>query len=489
MALAALLCLPCNGSLAENTGNHQVYLIQNSGWMEPFYTDGSSEFLPLVRRVVEATAIDGGRQTVATFNQAGQLSDRRNPHVLYSGQNVREAAASVSEAELPKRADGAYTDADFGGSVKATITRILDRQSGVIWIFTNNKNAPNNDPKLAQNLRSFFDTLKQSSAINRLIAYLKPMDVQGRNFSERGLVVYGIAYDEAGARALEQVSHRQQLRRLFGGTPPVLLKPLGEAPLRFEPEQVRLEGASVSRRGTGIAIQGLNGAERQTVTVVGTLFSEYYPYRIEQANLSVAWRPVQGLERVDHDAQIVARPSQIRDIPAMGSSKRVALEITFPAVPRPDGVSGLLTDTRQVLGAIRLRLTNLKLSTSPSFENKMNSIAEAQNRAQVFFDFESVQSATTVLPLGMTFEYSPWPIILLVAALFLVCALGLLTVRWLGRRPVRIQVDGYPMSPRLRAGESTVVENPSSGRSATVTRRLFSGPKVDYRVGNRRPPS
>jgi hypothetical protein len=70
---AAALCLAASGAHAVP----QVVLVQNSGWMEPFYTDPSSQFKPLVAELVGAVASNGDPLVLASFNQS--LPGRSRP--------------------------------------------------------------------------------------------------------------------------------------------------------------------------------------------------------------------------------------------------------------------------------------------------------------------------------------------------------------------------------------------------------------------------
>src|SRR5439155_652596 len=48
----------------------QVFLVQNSGWMDPFYSDPRSQFKLLVEAVITAVADSNETVTVSAFNQA-----------------------------------------------------------------------------------------------------------------------------------------------------------------------------------------------------------------------------------------------------------------------------------------------------------------------------------------------------------------------------------------------------------------------------------
>ena len=51
----------------------------------------------------------------------------------------RLIGAAIGSIDLPRKASGAYADADFKGALSGTFARILNGHQGVIWIVTNNK--------------------------------------------------------------------------------------------------------------------------------------------------------------------------------------------------------------------------------------------------------------------------------------------------------------------------------------------------------------
>src|SRR5687767_12134091 len=61
----------------------QAFLVQNSGWMEPFYADPRSPFLTLIDAVVAAVAQPQEVVTIAAFNQA--VPGNPSPAVVYAG--------------------------------------------------------------------------------------------------------------------------------------------------------------------------------------------------------------------------------------------------------------------------------------------------------------------------------------------------------------------------------------------------------------------
>ena len=98
-ALAALLvALGACAHAADQApaqGGPQVFLVQNSGWMEPFYSDPDSPFKPLVGALVTAATQPGDPIVLAAFNQS--LPDAPSPKALLS---ARVGAASASSTTI-----------------------------------------------------------------------------------------------------------------------------------------------------------------------------------------------------------------------------------------------------------------------------------------------------------------------------------------------------------------------------------------------------
>src|SRR5688572_22027725 len=107
---------PAAGLAAKGPVNEirQVFLVQNSGWMEPFYVDASSPLRPFVYNLVSKSNLKGVPVVVASFNQEGQVAGRHSPEILFEGpfekSGVRDA---IDRIDLPRKKSGAYADADF----------------------------------------------------------------------------------------------------------------------------------------------------------------------------------------------------------------------------------------------------------------------------------------------------------------------------------------------------------------------------------------
>ena len=150
----------------------QAFLIQNSGWMEPFYQDQNSQFKPLINGVIQTVAKPDDKIVVSVFNQSNALA--KSPKIIYQGAGAKPMLADLQAQQIAYKNDKAYADTDFTEAVVSTITEPFAKQSGIIWIFTNNKNSPNNDAETIA-IHTLFMPLPPS-----LVKYV---DQDGRNIN------------------------------------------------------------------------------------------------------------------------------------------------------------------------------------------------------------------------------------------------------------------------------------------------------------------
>ena len=161
----------------------------------------------------------------------------------YDAGAVARATASL---DLPRKASGAYADTDFAGAFADRAHDAYWRAAkGVVWIVTNNKNSPGNSADVRRNTQRFYAELAGDPAVTRIAGFLVRMPAQGRDFAERGLVVYAVAVGADAARALDLVlSDGAPLREgLFRGNPPLRLKPLTQQALTLRIDGSRADGA------------------------------------------------------------------------------------------------------------------------------------------------------------------------------------------------------------------------------------------------------
>ena len=448
-----------------------LYLVQNSGWMEPFFTDPSSPFKPLLRALVDASQT--GRTIIATFNQDGEVPGHRSPEVAfdapYAPRPVQAAIDGLTLATRPGRDGGGtrLTDADFNGALVRSLDEILDGKPGIVWVLTNNKNSRNNSPEVDRNTRDFAELIRSSPFLPFVAAYPVRMPVTGRLFTERGLIIYAIAYGDAAGAALSRIVDSAPMRALFTD-PPVRLKHLDQAPLVFS--ATGADAGVVAQPGGGVLLRGVP-ASGGVVRVTGTLRSDYYPETIVGADATLAWSALGGVaDPAALPAQVL--PGTLARLPA-GGQQTVTLVLRLPAVARPPGLAGVFAETKVLTGSLQLRLSDMTMALGSDFVAKMSDIAALDQLPDVFADYQTVRTATAVIPVTLAVQYSPLPLIVaLCGAAAVVIGLPLLLLVVLRPRRYSVAVDGRGQVFTLRPFQSRTVAL-RTGQRLVVTGRVF----------------
>lgn len=466
----------------------QVFLIQNSGWMEPFYADPSSPLKPFVESLIGKANLAGVPVTIASFNQDGQVAGRRSPDVVYEGPyDAGRIAVAVDGIGLPRKASGAYADADFRGALAGTFSRVMGGSEGVIWIVTNNKDAPDNRPGVVENTRAFYDALRKSPYVTALDAFPMRKLVSGPHYSERGLIFYAIAYGDRGRRALATILRDGAPARSLFPFPPVRLKPLTTDPveLRLSSPAAGVDARVVAGR---LVVSGVAGGRRSTLPLRGDLRNTYYPQNIAKATMDARW--------ISSDPALAGTgvridPGILRDVPAGGESGPVRLVLDLPAVPRERGLAGIFEDRRTAVGEVELSLRDMSFSLDPGFVGRISAVsggdgiradeAEAVVAArlpEVFLDYRRVSSSSMRVPVQLTFSYSPWPLVALIAAaIAIIAAVASLAIVMLRGREHRIRVGTEERLVRLRPGERRILSD-SYGDRVEARGRIVGDPFV-----------
>lgn len=485
LAATAWLCVvsPPAGAQAMPS----VYLIQNSGWMEPFFRDERYDFKSFVRTLIHATRPappatpatkpDTSPIVIASFNQDGQVPGEKSPLVLYEGP--REAgpiARAVDDLRLPFKPGGsAYTDADFHGALLRTISELLNNKTGIIWFVTNNKNAPDNNPDVDRNTMSFFRVLSEEDAIARVIAFPINQTVRGERYSAKGFIVYGIAYGRRASVALGRIAVHGAANRALG-IRAATLKPLTREAIRFVPTAVDVEGARAVLSHGVLVLDALSADDPQSVTVTGELHSNYYPQVIDAATIRTRWR---GIDEDGKSAEgessvrVSVSPDTVSGLGPDGIIDGVRLTLELPAVARPSGWKGLLVDETSLRGILEIRLGDLRLGLQPAFADKMDSVFGMSSLPGIFFAHRNTAQAVTSQPISLRLVHSAGPLIAAVSGAAGALAVLLGGLFWLlYPRERRIRIDGELRRARLRAFQSTELTG-GDGRTYRVRGTLF----------------
>lgn len=478
--LLALLCLllaalPARAqpSQAQPT---QVFLIQNSGWMEPFLTAPDSQFRPLVKALAAATRGPGGPVTVAAFNQEGQVPGRTSPQALYAGPyDAQGVAAAIDRIDLPfKKGSRAYADADFNGALIGTIRTLLKGREGVIWMVTNNKNAPGNSAEVQANTQAFYASLRGAEAISRIVAYPVRMPLKGRNFREGGFVVYGIGYGAGGGRALEAILAEAPVRALFSH-PPVGLKPALEGGVGLILDGVETGALTATMENGVLVVRGARAAEGATLTLRARLRNGFYPQRIASAALDLRWSEIGAGEAALARAAI--SPARIENLGAQAESGPYTVTLTIPPIPRKGGLAGLFADDRTVDGTLAITLRDLALDLDPAFLERVRPIfagslfAEGQARSiesqmpDIFLDFRRTPQAVSAIPVRVMVAVSPWPLVGAGLGGILLAAAAAAGLGYASRpRSLTVSLGGQPRRVTLRPFRAQILRAPDGGR-------------------------
>ena len=474
-SLLALLMLLAGPAAAQEPAPgpvDQVFLVQDSGWMEPFLTAEGSQFRPLVEALVAAARAPVGTVTVATFDQDGQVPFRPSPRPLYEGPYE---AASVKRAiegiDLPRKAGGqAFADADFNGALMGAI-RLLRGRAGVIWMVTNNKNAPGNDGQVERNTAAFHTALRDSDAISRIVAYPVRMPLKGRNFTEGGFLVYGIGYGAAGGRALDAALGGAPLKALFSH-PPVSIKPVlaGGLSPRFE----AFDGGSLRAAVENgvLVVRGADAARGAGLRLTAQLHNGLYPQRVVSSRLSLTWTEV-GTDAGAGQAAIA--PARVEGVAPGGDSGPLVAVLTLPPVERPAGLAGMLAGRRTVDGTLTLKLVDLTLDLDPAFLERVRPIFGGGQLArgqagegrlpELFLDYRRVSEAAASLPVRIEAEFSPWPLVGASAgALALAGAAGAGAAAGMRARTQTVMLGSFSRRATLRPFRALVMRAPDGSR-------------------------
>lgn len=476
--LGAILLMPRAAAAASDAPLTEAYLIQNSGWMEPFYADRGSQFRAVVTALIDATQLAGAATVVATFNQNGQIPGHASPERIFSGAYDKAAVArAVAGVFAPRRADGKYADSDFYGALNGAVNDFLGGRQGIVWMATNNKASPDNSPEVLANTRRFYDDLRKMPYFSRLIAFPIRMRVRGPNYDERGFVIYGIAYGERAAAALDWlVADGQPTRRVFTA-PPVRLKPLERDPLRLQLSAQSAHGMTVSLEGGRLVVRHVPPRGGR-LSLTGDLINSYYPQQVETAKLSVE----------TPSAAFGASASQIA-VSRLGPGaalKNIRIDLRFPPATRPS----IFTDHALASGQLLLKLSDATLTLSPEFVARMKDVfgvdllmrdqsrMQANGLPSVFFDYRRVNAAATAVPVYLVYDFSPWPTILAFSGCGFALALliaGIVHFARPRRYTVRIGAANVPV--RLRPFERCAVQS-HDGVRALVRGAIFGKPSV-----------
>lgn len=453
----------------------QAFLIQNSGWMEPFYADPASQFKPLVAALVQTVTSEQDHVVISVFNQ--QAPGNPSPVVLYQGRGPGAPASALAPLGVARKSRTALADTDFKEAVLATITGPFKAEPGILWIVTNNRNSPNNDSQTAERNREFYQLVHLEPSVSRALAYPLRMPVQGQHYQATGLMVYALAYGEPAALHLDALVEQGRIAQVFTN-PPARLKPLDRESVRIVPREVRNSDnvqVSLGADGQTLVFDVAASALSPEIVLRASIENQFFPYRIEKADIQAGWNAA------GQSMPVPVTPARLSGL-APGSAAGVELRLPVPAAEIPSTWSwaAIAALGKQLIlpGTVELALVNQSLRVSDEFVASLARLFPNDPLSEVFTPPDAVTGSTVRLPVLLRIQYPLTPVIALVAGVILL-ALLLLALAALAQRPSRYEVS-------LDGVKRTVIVKPFSavelrgqdGQLAGRIRRSLGRPRV-----------
>jgi hypothetical protein len=482
-SLAAACALLCAAFPAHALP--QVFLVQNSGWMEPFYVDPASQFKPLVAEVVNAVARPGDALVLAAFNQG--VPGAPSPKALLSFRadasvKARSAAALAGLGVAHKPNSAALADTDLGEAVNAAIVTALAGKPGIVWLFTNNRNSPNNDQATATRNREFYTLIHQGGAITKALAFPLKMPVQGAHYRANGLMVYAFAVGSEGARELDALLAAGSVQKVIT-EPPARLKPIDRDTVRLLPRKVEgAPGVTFSTGPGGMLRADIDASTRAPeARIVWGLENRMYPYTISSAQLAA--RSHVGGE----DRPITLGKSKVTDL-APGNALPLSSTMALPVKQLPGNWSLAALQSAgsaYVLpGRIDVQLTGQKLVLSEAFRTRMSALFPGDPLPEIFTPPEQIQASTAVLPLEVRVHYGMAPLLALGAAALALLGAAAVAATAYGRpRKVTVTVEDELRTMQGRPGSTQPIYDRAGQQVAQLKTTMFGHELTDLRDG------
>ncbi|KGF81903.1 hypothetical protein IA69_10035 [Massilia sp. JS1662] len=462
----------------------QVVLVQNSGWMEPFYTDPQSTFKPLVAALAGTVARPGDALVLAAFNQS--LPGAPSPRALLSEQVTKDTPAHVQAAlaglDTARKPGGTLADTDLGEAVETTVNKVLGGKAGLVWLVTNNRNSPNNDQATAQRNREFYALIHRGPAITKALAFPLRMPVQGQHYHANGLMVYVFAVGPEGARALDAMLAAGRVQRVIT-EPPARLKPLDRDTVRLVPRKVEnAPGVEFSMDAAGrLRADVAPDARTPSATIQWQLQNTMYPYTIAGATISA--RSMLGGE----NRPIALRSHTVTRL-APGQSEPLASTVQLPVAQLPGkwSMAALKSaGSAYVLpGRIELHLQGQRLELSQAFRERMAALFPGDPLPDIFTPPADIQASTAVLPVEVHVHYGSGPLVALLGGGLALLAAGAGAAYAYGRpRRVQLVVEDELRTVHTRAGATQPIYDKAGNEVARLKTTLFGHQLLDLREG------
>jgi hypothetical protein len=474
--VAAIACAGLSALPSFATGIQQAFLVQNSGWMEPFYTDPASQLKALVAAVAGAAASTDEPVFTLAFSQSKGANE--SPALLASDRGADGVGRHMATLTVARKGPGAaLADTDFKEAISKTITGPFRAAPGIIWIFTNNKNSPDNDAQTAERNRDFYRLLHLEPSITKTLVFPLKMPVQGKHYSARGLMVYALAYGKPAAEALDRILAEGRLTRVLTNAP-ARLKPVDHDAVRIVPEVVKnapnvRTSLGADQRTLVLDVEAVGLVP--TVKLQAKLENLFYPYVIHSAGVEAAL--LSGAERTP----VRVEPAVVQDLQP-GGNQPVEVSFTLPMerVPSVWSAQALAAMGKQVLlpMTVEMGLTGQQLTLSADFSAEMRELFPGDPISEVFTPPDSVRASQVRVPLLVRIQYPLMPVLAMMGALLLlICGLAALGLTSRSSKRYELVVDGSKRNVVLKPFATLVIKD-GEGRPVGEIKRGLGRPKV-----------
>ena len=479
----ALLCGVGAAAATPHAIPH-VLLVQNSGWMEPFYSDPASPFKPLVTELALAVAQPGDALVLAAFNQS--QPNAPSPRALVSSTVDKGTRAAVTSAlaglDTARKPGGALADTDLGEAVGAAMTQALGGRDGIVWLVTNNRNSPNNDQATASRNREFYQLIHNGGKIRTALAFPLRMPVKGAHDSANGLMVYAFAIGESGARALESLLASGAVKRIIT-EPPARLKPLDRNTVRLVPRKVEnAPGVTFAMGQNGVLRADVAPTANSPTAKIGwNIENTMYPYTIVNATLSAR-------SKLGGENRAVTLGSTRVNALAPGKPQPLGSTLQLPVAQLPGkwSLAALKSaGSAYVLpGTIEVHLAEQKLALSAGFRERMTELFPGDPLPDIFTPPAQVQASTAVLPIEVRVHYGSGPLMAGGAGLLALLGAGLgAAYGWMRPRRALVTVEDEQRTMHARTGTVQPIYDKAGNEVARLKTTLFGHQLIDLREG------
>ncbi len=465
-----LAALAAPGLRAQNAVP-QILLIQNSGWMLPFYEDPNSKFKDVVQELSNRLAPYGGEQLVASFNQS--IGDNKSPLLHYRGADaakIRSAVQALAVARKPGKQT--YADTDFKEAIVGAISEFSPGKSTLLWIVTNNKNSPNNSAETVQKNKDFYKFLQDTPEIRRIVAFPHALPAQSKTMADyraNGLMFYALAYGDPA----DQVLQKMLAANAPFGKQAARLKPLNAEALTFIPKGVKNSDVAVrlAPDHKTLVLTFAAASKPEVAELVGQFRNDFYPYDIQSAKVEIDTQGLgtKGKEKISVDLS----NKQVSQIPAGGLSPELSVKIKVPALPSPWDPEVIFGNGYRASGVIRFELDEQQLTISKDFSKAMAELFPKDPLPDLFIPGDSAKKSVTTQALVIDVQYPSWPLLVL-GGLALALLGGLVGAFMLFRseRIFRVSIDGAQKTFGLRPFAEAVIKNAQGERVGVLKRAM-----------------